>query len=116
MGKLGILGHIEQSLRVLTLTFYFVQLSWFVILYPLMEPLFSFINRISNRYFSKNARLRDPVEYIGKGFSVAAMKILGIDYIIENNGVIQKITTKDTNLTIHSNSASSPRPPTNQPL
>ena len=52
------------------------------------RPLYSFINRKCNNYFSRTFKFKEPIEYVGKIWSKASFKILGIEYIVENNGVL----------------------------
>ncbi len=87
MRKLSLFEHIEQALRLITVALYLVSLSWIAFIWPYLRRPLSSIDSKTNNYFSKNYRLKEGLEYVGKSFAYGAMKIFGIDIIVENNGV-----------------------------
>ena len=101
--KLSLLQNIEQAIRMVTCALYLAQLSWIALIYPTLQKFFTFIDKKSNNYFSKNYQLKAPIDYLAKGYAYGAMKIMGIDIIVENNGVNQMKLLFHFSWVIHNN-------------
>ena len=87
MKKLGIWERIEQFLRVLSLICYTYHGAIYMLIDPALKPLHSFINRVCGNFFSKRTQQRDFMECFIKKWARDVMRILGIEVIVENNGV-----------------------------
>jgi len=82
--KLSLLARFEQILRTMCMfCFLFAAITCFLAL-QLVLPVFTFIDKLTNHYFTRDRKLAPMNVYMQKYFELGMFKLLGIEYIIEN--------------------------------
>lgn len=86
--KLSLLARFEQILRTMCMfCFLFAAITCFLAL-QLVLPVFTFIDKLTNHYFTRDRKLAPMNVYMQKYFELGMFKLLGIEYIIENRVII----------------------------
>ena len=87
MRRASLIEKIEQCLRTITMLLYTFDCMSLVLILSYASPILSLLNRVSGNYFSKNFRLKGPIEYVVKAHAYGSLKILGVHIVVENNDV-----------------------------